>query len=99
MIKIDFSSSPSCIKRLFANSSFTKWICASFDIAWRKLSSIVPEISPPSICATKILFNAPTIAAAKGSILSPCTTIKSGFSSFTYLENPSIVVAKALSVW
>jgi hypothetical protein len=44
------------------------------------------------------LFNAPTALHAKGSILSPCTTIKSGLIFLTYFAKPAIVLAKIMSV-
>ena len=69
----------------------------SFDTACLINSSTVPDISPPSICETKILLNEPTIAPANASILSPCTIIISGEIFFTYSEKPITVFAKIIS--
>ena len=61
-------------------------------------SSTVPDISPPSICPTKILLSEPTIAPANASGRSPCTIIKSGFSCFMKCEKPSMVLARVRSI-
>ena len=44
--------SPSLTIRSAASAHAGKWMCANLVTAWRMLSSIVPETSPPIVCAS-----------------------------------------------
>ena len=70
---------------LFQLTHLQQPLCRAFvgnKMAMAEFADRVPEqfingtrkLPTPSICATRILFSAPTVAQANASILSPCTT-------------------------
>ena len=98
IVKILLFDSPICKSLCLAILFVTKCRCDNFDIECLIISSTVPDISPPSICATFILFKHPVIAPAKDSTLSPWTTIKSVLLLEINLFIPLIVLAKVISM-
>ena len=79
-LKTQAGSSPIAITRCAASSVAGKWTCASFVTAWRTLSSIEPETSPPCVCATGMFMYAAAIAVAIVSKRSATVTTTSGWS-------------------
>ena len=56
-------------------------MCASFVTAWRTLSSIEPDTSPPCVCATGMFMYEAAIAVAIVSKRSATVSTTSGWSS------------------
>ncbi len=64
-------------------------MCDSFVTAWRTLSSIEPDTSPPCVCATGMFMYAAAIAVAIVSKRSATVTTTSGSSISNAVGNSS----------